>query len=108
MARAANDVLGVARCPLCGGSASARLSGKGLAYLVMDCCGAQTFARSAQADQLIRDRIRKPTDAQPAPAPTTNPAPAPTAAPKAAPAPSATTADAPIPVRTGKASPFFF
>jgi cell division protein FtsN len=79
--------LGPARCPLCGGTAKARLSGKGLAYLVMDCCNAQLFTRSGKSDELARSLIRPATpgavtpQVRPEPVRTEKPAPTPAPAP---------------------------
>lgn len=69
MAGPTRPVLGRLACPWCNSTkgASARLSGKDLAYVLHECCQMQTFARSGKSDQLIRDRI-KPEDTAPAPA----------------------------------------
>lgn len=74
---ARDNEIGQCRCPLCGGTASVRVAASQLAYLAMDCCKAQLFARGDHADTLIRALLPK---AAPAPAPAvegtpTDPAP---------------------------------
>lgn len=68
-------VLGAARCPLCGGTAHVKLSGSGFAYLAMDCCKAQLFARGPESDQHLRDLIGTAPTKTRAPAPTPATAP---------------------------------
>lgn len=78
------DVLGSLTCPWCASTkgCSVRLSAKGLAYVVHECCQMQSFARSGKSDQLIRDRTRavpavdadKPAPAAAAAAPAAPPA----------------------------------
>jgi hypothetical protein len=81
---AARDVLGPCTCPVCESErASARLSSKGLAYVVCDGCNAQVFARSGKSDEKLRARIKA------APAPTQQPEPENNPAPAAPPAPIA-------------------
>lgn len=66
--------LGHMSCPCCGHQkAAARLSSKGLAYVVCDACNFQGFARSAASDQHLRDRI-KPAAKMPDAAPASEPA----------------------------------
>lgn len=85
MGAPARDVLGQCSCPVCSSDrASARLSAKGLAYVVCDACNSQVFARSGKSDQLLRDRIKaqsKPADPAPNPVPAADPTPAPQPAP---------------------------
>lgn len=90
---ARENEIGRARCPLCGGVASLRVSAKRLSYLAMDCCGAQLFTRSDASDALARALLipGEPPPADPKPA---KPAPAPAAA-KPAPTPQPTPADPP-------------
>jgi hypothetical protein len=68
----AREDIRAARCPLCGGSASLRLSTNGLTYLAMDCCKAQLFSRGPDSDELLRAL----PDAPGAPPATAAPAPA--------------------------------
>lgn len=78
MAKTRAPVLGYMRCPLgCGGRSRVSLSASDLAVVTMDCCKAQLFTRSAQADQLVRDRIDPALSAGPAPAAKPPAAPAP-------------------------------
>lgn len=69
-------------CPCCGEDAHVREAKGGKAYLVCDSviCGFQGFARSADADRLLRGKM-KPINAAPAPAA----APAPKQDPKPVP-----------------------
>jgi len=87
-----------ARCPLCGGAASLRLSANGLTYLAMDCCKAQLFARGGDSDELLRalPAVAAPPPAEPAPAPAPKPI-EPPAAKAPAPIPSIPKAPAPAP-----------
>ncbi|MDN3544653.1 hypothetical protein QWZ02_09355 [Kinneretia asaccharophila] len=98
MAARENEI-GKARCPLCGGTASLRVSASGLSYLAMDCCKAQLFTRGDHSDTLARGLLLKEQHAaaKPAPAPA-KPEPAPTPA-KPAPAPEPAPAPAPAPAR---------
>jgi len=96
MAARENEI-GKARCPLCGGVASLRVSSSGLSYLAMDCCKAQLFTRGDHSDTLARSlHIKEPA------APATQkqePEPAKEAPPAAvkAPAVAATQTPAPAP-----------
>ncbi len=95
MAARENEI-GKARCPLCGGTASLRVSASGLSYLAMDCCKAQLFTRGDHSDTLARGLLLKePPTAAPAPAPA--PAPATTPEPKPAPATKQDPAPQPTP-----------
>lgn len=90
---ARENEIGPARCPLCGGVASLRLSANRLAYLAMDCCKAQLFCRGDVSDDKARALLIEPAQAkQPATPAKPDPAPAP---PKPAPAPATTQAAAP-------------
>lgn len=102
MAARENDI-GVKRCPLCGGAAALRLSANGYAYLAMDCCKGQLFARGGDSDEYLRalpDAVKAPRPAaavaEPKPAP--EPVPTPEPAPKA-PAPPPITPKAPEPAQ---------
>lgn len=88
------EIIGACRCPICGKTASLRLSNKQLAYILADCCNAQIFARSDKSDRLLRD-MHIPDGGPALPAPEPAPAPSPTPTPK--PAPAAKPAPEPAP-----------
>jgi hypothetical protein len=81
--------LGAVRCPLCGGTAHARLSANQLPYLAMDCCKGQLFARGDHSDTLIRNLVAAGPPGDPAPGPAIKPATLPAPQPKPAPVPPA-------------------
>lgn len=64
--------LGLARCPLCGGTARASLSKNQLAVLTCQQpdCGIQLFTRSDAADERVRALILPASAPAPTPAPT--------------------------------------
>lgn len=64
--------LGLARCPLCGGTARASLSKNQLAVLTCQqpTCGIQLFTRSDAADERVRALILPASAPAPTPAPT--------------------------------------
>lgn len=72
----ASDLIGMARCPLCGGRARLGLAKNQLPVMTMNCCNAQLFARSDRSDSLLRGMLL-PADDTPEPK---KPAPAPLAA----------------------------
>ena len=90
----AAELIGVARCPLCGGRARLSLAKTNLPVMTMNCCNAQLFARSDRSDLLMRGLLHAPGEV----------APEPVATPASAPAPIVTPvrAETPEPVRTEK------
>jgi predicted component of type VI protein secretion system len=107
MAARENEI-GKARCPLCGGTASLRVSASGLSYLAMDCCKAQLFTRGDHSDTLARGLLLKeqPAAAAPTPSPAPTPAPAPATTPEPTPAPAPEQDPAPQPATATKARGF--
>lgn len=62
----ANDVIGYVKCPWCASQkASVSVSKKGLCCVTCRACHAQTFARGAYADAMIRQSMRPKAAAMP-------------------------------------------
>lgn len=100
----ASELIGPARCPLCGGKARLGLAKTLLPVLTCNGCNIQLFARSDRSDTLLRGNLLAPETAA-----TTEPEKPPARpAPASAPSVATTPKPEPDPVRTEKASLLFF
>lgn len=98
----ASEVIGPARCPLCGGTARLSLAKTKLTVMTMNCCNAQLFARSDRSDALMRELLLPPEAAAD---PVRPPAPAPQPPARTENPPAPAPQPAPEPVRTGNKPP---